>query len=422
MKICHLNHTDNYTGGARAAYRIHRSLLEQGIESRMQVNQSSTGDWSVHVPGRSAISKLFNKVRPLIAEVPNRFFSSSFPAPHSASFVISDWPGWINSSGYDVVNLHWVYEMMSIEDIARIRKPLVWTMHDMWAFCGAEHYTEDFRWQTGYLDSNRPGYESGFDLNRWVWQRKEKAWKCPLHMVTPSRWLKRCVQESRLMEGWPVTVIPNPIDTTFWKPVDQAMARSLYGIAPNVPLLLFGANGGGRIPNKGYDMLLSALGILRSEMPELELMVFGQRAPENPEDLGFPVHYTGHLHDDMSLRLLYGAADAMVVPSRIEAFGQTASEAHACGTPVIAFDTTGLPDIVDHQETGYLARRFETGDLARGVRWVLEERANRLRLQRNAREKAVRTFDYQVVSRQYLEVYERVLHEGHNRTSTGHGC
>lgn len=418
MKICHINHTDNYTGGARAAYRIHRSLLKQGVESRMLVNQSSTGDWSVQLPGRSAVSKLFNKVRPLVAEVPHRFFTSSFPVPHSASYVKSDWPSWINSSGYEVVNLHWVYEMMSIEDIARIRKPLVWTMHDMWAFCGAEHYTEDLRWQTGYLDGNRPDYESGFDLNRWVWRRKAKAWKCPIHMVTPSRWLKRGVQESRLMEGWPVTVIPNPIDTTFWKPVDRAMARSLFGIAPDIPLLLFGANGGGRIPNKGYDLLLSALGILRSEMPELELMVFGQRAPEKPEGLGFPVHYIGHLHDDMSLRLLYSAADAMVVPSRIEAFGQTASEAHACGIPVIAFDTTGLPDIVDHQETGYLARRFETGDLARGVRWVLEDRENRLRLQRNAREKAVRNFDYTVVSSQYLEVYERVLHEGHNRTST----
>jgi glycosyltransferase involved in cell wall biosynthesis len=127
------------------------------------------------------------------------------------------------------------------------------------------------------------------------------------------------------------------------------------------------------------------------------LVVFGQHAPRSPSSLGLPIHYTGHLHDDRSLRVLYSAADAMVVPSRQEAFGQTASEAHACGTPVVAFNTGGLADIVEHQSTGYLSKAFDTEDLAQGITWVLAQRASgQLRRRRaswqKAQEKRCRSF------------------------------
>ena len=83
-----------------------------------------------------------------------------------------------------------------------------------------------------------------------------------------------------------------------------------------MPLLLFGAMGGGRDPRKGFDLLTPALVHLRGEIPGLELVVLGQLTPRNPPDLGFPIHYTGHLQDELSLRALYSAADALVVPSR----------------------------------------------------------------------------------------------------------
>lgn len=408
MKICHINHTDHYTGGARAAYRIHQSLMSSGLASQMYVNQSSTGDWSVRVPERAAIGSLFNKSRTLFAEIPKRFFYTPSYTQHTASYVPSDWPGLINDSEFDVVNLHWVYEMMSIEDIAKIRKPLIWTLHDMWAFCGAEHYTDDFRWKDGYYHHNRPSNESGFDLNRWVWMRKRKAWKRPVHIVTPSRWLGSCVKESKLMEGWPVSVIPNPIDTTLWKPVEKTLARKILNIPQDVPFLLFGANGGGRNPIKGYDKLLEALELLKGEINGLELIVFGQHAPEKSNENGYSIYYSGHLYDNLSLVLLYSAADAMVVPSRIEAFGQTASEAQSCGTPVIAFNTSGLTDIVNHKKTGYLAKAFDAEDLARGIKWVLSDNSGYDDLCRNARQKAVQDYDFDVVSRQYLRLYESI--------------
>ena len=86
--------------------------------------------------------------------------------------------------------------MLSVSDISKIKKPLVWTLHDMWGFCGAEHVSWDKRWVDGYNVDNRPNYESGFDINRWTWLRKLKYWKKPIQIITPSTWLKEmCKQE-----------------------------------------------------------------------------------------------------------------------------------------------------------------------------------------------------------------------------------
>ena len=298
--------------------------------------------------------------------------------------------------------------MMSIADIGRLRKPVVWTMHDMWGFCGAEHYTEDFRWRDGYLKHSRPAYESGFDLNRWTWQRKLKHWRRPMHIVTPSQWLANCARQSVIMQNWPVTVIPNPIDTEAWRPIDKALARSILHLPSEKPLLLFGAMGGTRDPRKGFDLLKSALDHLRGEIAGLELIVLGQVAPKEPVNLGFPIHYAGHIHDDISLCLFYSAADAVVVPSRQEAFGYVGAEAHACGTPAVAFGVFGLTDIVDHEKTGYLAQPFDTEDLARGIYWILDGAERRTMLSAQSRQAAVAKFSYPVVAQQYLQIYNKI--------------
>ena len=407
MKVLHLNYSDINGGAARAAYRIHRALRSSGICSQMLVNVAASGDWSVQGPTRKW-AKAIGRIRPQLATPLLKLLRTGNPIIHSPAVLPSRWPERINASDADVVHLHWVQgEMLSIADIARILKPVVWTLHDMWAFCGAEHYTNDHRWRDGYRRDNRPAQESGFDLNRYTWLRKRKHWRRPLQIVCPSQWLADCVQQSALMHDWPVAVVPNPIDTDRWQPITQRLARQLLGLPQDCPLLLFGAMGGGNDPRKGIDLLLAALAHLRSEpsLENLQLVVFGQLAPREPPELGFPIHYTGHLHDDLSLRALYSAADLMVVPSRQEAFGQTASEAHACGTPVVAFRTGGLPDIVADRVTGALAEPFEPAPLAAAIRWVLEDPQRRRALGAAARDRAERLWAPGRVAGLYAEVY-----------------
>lgn len=413
MRVSHVNASDVTGGAARAAYRIHRALCQHGVDSTMLVNHASGGDWTVHGPTDKWRQVLVNSRSPL-GYLFSKTLKTDNPTLHSPNILPSGWRRRLNTGDADVVNLHWInYEMLSISDIGRIRKPVVWTLHDLWAFCGAEHYTEDFRWREGYTRSNRPLHESGFDLNRWTWHRKRRLWRHPMHIVTPSRWLANCVRQSALMHDWPVTIIPNAIDTDFWQPADKILARQLLKLPLEGPLLLFGAMGGAKDPRKGFDLLQSALRHLQGQMPGLELVVFGQMAPEKSVDLGFPIHYTGHLYDDVSLVLLYSAADAMVIPSRQDNLPNTGLESFACGTPVVSFNTCGLPDIVTHQQTGYLAKAFDAIDLAKGLQWTLKNPDRCASLGQAARAHAQQLWSYKVVAPQYLRVYQQAV-ELHN--------
>ena len=166
--------------------------------------------------------KAIGRVRPQLGGLLCKTLRTQNPIIHSPAILPYHWVKRINASDADVVHLHWVQgEMLSIADMGRIQKPIVWTLHDMWAFCGAEYYTEEFRWREGYRRDNRPAYESGFDLNRWTWQRKRKHWQRPMHIVTPSTWLGECVRDSMLMREWPVDIVSYPIDLTRWFPVNQ---------------------------------------------------------------------------------------------------------------------------------------------------------------------------------------------------------
>ena len=375
----------------------------------MWVESASKADCTVQGP-LTRFGKLLKNVRPHLVRPLRGFLKTENKNLHSFAFLHSRLVNSINTSEFDIVNIHWINGgMLSVSDISRIEKPLVWTVHDMWPFCGGEHYTEDLRWREGYRRDNRPPHESGLDLNRWTWRRKLKHWKRPVNIVTPSHWLGDCVRASCLMRSWPVSVIHYPIDTEKWKPIDRELARELLGLPRDVCLVLFGAIGGGEDSRKGFDLLQSALGHLEGSKMALELLVFGESRPKDPPNLGFPIHYAGHLYDDLSLRALYSAADVFVLPSRQDNLPNTGVEALACGTPIVAFDICGLPDLVKHKEIGWLAKPFDTADMACGIKWVLEDHQRLNRMRKLARETAVSKFSNSVISEKYLALYRDTM-------------
>jgi glycosyltransferase involved in cell wall biosynthesis len=413
MKVALVNQFDISGGAARAAYRIHHALRRYGVDSRMYVGRASSGDWTVQIPNSKWTNTITRLRFPLVSLLTNALCTEN-QVLHSLNLLTSRWAKRLNRADADVIHLHWVAgEMMSIAEIGKLRKPIVWTLHDMWGICGAEHYTEDDRWRDGYTKHNRPAYESGLDLNRWTWRRKLEHWQRPMHIVAPSRWLANCVQQSVIMRGWPVSVVPNAIDTEVWRPIDKTLARKILRLPDDRPLLLFGAMDSTRDPRKGFDLLMSALEHLRGNMPGLELIILGGLAPKEPPNLGFPVHYAGELHDDISLCLFNSAADAVVVPSRQDNLPNSGVEAHACGTPVIAFEVCGLPDIVDHRKTGYLAKPFDTEDLAAGIQWALSDVERRQLLSSQSRQAALTRFSFSVVAGQYLTIYKAAIDAAH---------
>lgn len=408
IKILHVNFSDSEGGAARAAHRVHQALLSEVVESRMIVNSLKLGDWTVSGP-KSRWEIITNLARKKIARALRTFLKSANPILHSPSWLNSSWPEIINSSDADIVHLHWVQgEMLSIADIRKIRKPLVWTVHDMWLFCGAEHYTHDFRWKEGYLKTNRPDHESGFDLNRWTWRRKKRLWKEPIQIVCPSVWLSTLASESALAGDWPIETIGHPIDLDEWKPVKQRVARELLGLPVDVPLILFGADGSANDPRKGFDLFAEALQSLNDHKPTANIVVFGQLRPKHEPNVALPSHYLGKVSDNTTLRLLYSACDVFVLPSRLDNLPLTAVESMACGTPVVGFANSGLPTIIHHKNTGYLASAFETTELAEGIKWVIDHpKPQDLRLA--VRAAAETLFDPSAIAAQYVNLYKKVI-------------
>lgn len=420
MKVTHVSYRELVGGAPRAANRLHRALLSQNVDSTMYVRVKDSDDRRVEGPSRRERYVAPWKERLAVAAM--RLQKSTNASLHSPALLPSGLPARLTRTSYDVLHLHWVNaELLSVEDIGRLRRPIVWTLHDMWAFCGSEHYTDSgpgARWRRGYSTSNRPACETGLDVDRLTWLRKQRSWRSPFPLVCPSRWLATCVEESALLSGWPVHVIPNTLDTHIFRPHSKQLAREVFGLS-EAPMVLFGATGGTRDPRKGYHFAVDALRELASTSGsrEFQCVVFGQTQPAMGGSMGgLSTRWLGHLHDEWSLALLYSAADVVLVPSTQESFGQTAAEAQACGTPVVAFDSTGLKDVVEHLETGYLAECFKPESLGEGLRWVLGDDGRRTALSLAARDRALRLWTYHQVALQHLEVYAQE-HEAFSGTT-----
>jgi glycosyltransferase involved in cell wall biosynthesis len=415
MQVLHLSTSDLSGGAAIAAHRLHQGLQDLGITSQMLVDKKLSDDQAVFAP-KSNLSRAFGILKPTLDHLPLRFYPH---VDHTRLYLSLEWlPDAIASKtaqlAPDVINLHWIGAgYLQIETLAKFKQPLVWTLHDMWAFTGGCYYSQDC---PRYTEScgGCPLMQRGksWDLSRWVWQRKVKAWKdINLTIVTPSSWLAKCASASSLFKDRPVEVIPNGLDSERYKPIERRLARSILTLPQDKQLILFGAMGATSDSRKGFHLLQLALQHLSQSLDRenIEVVVFGSSQPERAIDLGFKSHYLGYLQDEIALALVYSAADVMIVPSVQEAFGQTASEALACGTPVVCFDTTGLKDIVEHQENGYRAKGFSAEDLANGIAWVLQDEQRWKALSRRAREKVEQEFTLEIQARRYLKLYQEVL-------------
>lgn len=224
MKILLISQSDLVGGAARAAFRLNLALKKSSVESRMMVRVKKSDDKDVYSSNNN-FWIFFDLLRFHLGQIIQKLQKSSNVNFHSGNYLPSNWSKDINSSDIDIVNLHWVAgETISIEDIGRINKPIVWTLHDMWAFCGSEHVVEDnetARWRTGYTKKSRRPSDFGLDLDKWVWKRKLKLRHKNIHYVSPSSWLAACVKDSELLSFSNISVIPNAVDLSIYKPLDK---------------------------------------------------------------------------------------------------------------------------------------------------------------------------------------------------------
>jgi glycosyltransferase involved in cell wall biosynthesis len=415
MRIFHFNGSDSEGGTSKAALRLLHGLHDEGAETALYVQRKSGCDPLVAGPD-SLFAKALGRTRPSMEEtllgIPPRKVQGPFCAAWLPDGLLRRAAGFAP----DIIHLHWVARMMRLETLARFRVPLVWTLHDSWPFTGGCYLPLDCtRYRESCGDCPVLGSSRQEDLSRKVWSRKKAAWRgLDLTLIAPSRWMAQRARESSLFSTARIEVIPNGLDTGRYQPVDKRAARESLSLPQGKKLLLFGARGGTGDPNKGFHLLREALrdlagGPLRDS---IELVIFGATLPQEPLELGFKAHYLGWLGDDASLARLYGAADLFVFPSIQESLGYTAMEAMACGTPCVAFRQGGVPDLIDHEENGYLARPYQAADLARGIAWVLEGAERGKELSNAARTKIVQEFALDRVARRHLALYREILGRG----------
>lgn len=415
MNLLILNTFDGQGGAAIATYRLHSGLRSIGVNSHMLVQGKKTDDRSVIGPSSKwqkvqAILRLYldGLMVTLYRKREKVLFSSAWIPESLFSMVEKFHP--------DIVHLFWVNGgFLKIETLRKFKQPIVWTLHDMWPFTGGCHYDDEcgkFRQSCG----NCPLLHSDAveDLSRRVWTRKYTAWNdVPMVVVATSHWLADMARSSSLFENKRIEVLPNGIDTERYKPIDKKTARTAHNLPQDKNLILFSAFNATSDKRKGNQFLIPALEKMSKAGwgSTTELVIVGASRPENPPDFGMKVHYMGQLHDEISQVLLYSAADVVVAPSMQENLSNTVMESLACGTPVVAFNIGGMPDMIDHQVSGYLATPFESDDLAVGIMWALENESRHETLSRCARQTALERYALPVVAARYAALYKSILNQ-----------
>jgi glycosyltransferase involved in cell wall biosynthesis len=409
MRVLHLNTSDIEGGAARSAYRLHQGLQAISVDSQMLVRAKFSSDRAVTVDG-----SLIAKIGPSMSELPLRLYPQ-----RSGLFSLQWFPDKLNPKvtqlNPDILNLHWIGTgFLRIETLPILNKALVWTLHDMWTFTGGCHYNQDCDRYTESCGSC-PQLQSNqdWDLSRWVWQRKAKAWQSlDLTLVAPSHWMAKIAQSSRLCKDVRVKVIPNSLDTQKYRPIQRQLARELLNLPQDKRLILFSAMTSND-PRKGFNLLRQALERLaQTEWREqIELLILGDASSDNLLNGCAKAHYMGRLSDDLALALVYSAADIFAAPSTQDNLPNTVLEALACGTPCVAFQIGGIPDMVEHQQNGYLAKPYEPEDFANGLSWILENQETYQKLCARAREKIEQEFNLKLQANRYLSLYDDILSE-----------
>jgi glycosyltransferase involved in cell wall biosynthesis len=417
IRVGHFSTFDVSGGAARAAYRLHRGLVDAGIQSTMVVASKASSDPTVHLVPRSR--NVFSKIRRRL-----RYgFTAREIAAHKASiarghdlFSSDRIPGGIQVPDrelkLDVIHLHWISWFIDYEDFfARLPPslPIVWTLHDMNPFTGGCHYDAfcgRFRDQCGRcpaLDSDSPN-----DLSHRIFQRKAEIFgrMAPprLHIVTPSRWLGDTARESTLLKRFACTVIPYGLDTSVYKPIERGECRKALDIPLDAKAVLFVADAN-QNKRKGLSLLLDALSLVR-DIPGLVLLSIGGA----PAGIGGDIPHVamGQVRDDRLLASVYSAADVLVIPSLQDNLPNTVLEAMACGTPSVGFDVGGIADMIRPGLTGLLAPPRDVPALAGAIRSLLSDE-NRGRLGGACRDLAVAEYDLKLQARRYLDLYETLI-------------
>lgn len=420
MRVLHLNTYAGNGGAGKACVRLSKALQEHGIDSQVAVNFLFKSNPEVSDLSKGFFPRWLTAAGIILERLANKIFVKPVPIP----FSIPVWGRDISEKDLlksaDVIHIHWINHAFlrpeDIEKLAVLNKPLVWTFHDSNAFTGGCHVRygcERYQNECGncpVLRNAHPG-----DLSHRIWKRKNRTYQTiDFTILAPSRWMAESVSKSKLLNSKPIINIPNTLDTETFKPLSQAEARERLGLSPDKFILISGFMPSRKDLHKGTAYLVEALELFVSDhhvdKDYIELVVFGNRDATNVPEFPVKTTFLGTISSEEQLAVCYSAADVFMAPSLEDNLPYTVMESLACGTPVVAFTTGGIPDMVEHQNNGYLAGYCSADDLAAGIDWVYNHPEREL-LRTNARKHVMKHFSEIEIASRHAELYHSLLND-----------
>ncbi|WP_147238752.1 glycosyltransferase family 4 protein [Mucilaginibacter hurinus] len=414
MKVTLINTTDAGGGAPAACMRLLKALVAKQVDAAMVVQEKKTTEPNV----RNVTGKWTGRINFLRERLPFIFF---YEKNKSVRFAFSPANAGNNISAdseiadADVLHLHWTnsgfQSINNLKNLFALNKPMVWTLHDMWAFTGGCHYSggcNHFINQCGdcwMLRNPQPD-----DLSHAGWLRKTSLFAAKnITVVTCSNWLADMARKSSLLKGCNIITIPNPINTHIFAPGNKAAIRKKRGIGVDSKVILFGAaNINDR--RKGISYLVSALNKLKNDYnpgASIEVVIFGKNKHFDVSTLPFKVHELNIITSENELAEIYSLADVFISPAIEDNLPNMVMEAMSCATPVVAFNTGGIPDLVDHMKNGYLALHKSSEDLAKGLHQMLFS-GDAVNMSIEARNKVLANFTNEIVAKRYIDLYQSI--------------
>lgn len=412
MRVLIVNTSEKTGGAAVAANRLMEALINNGVKAKMLVRDKQTDCLTVVSAGdgwRQRWHFLWERWRIFMA----MHFSKTHLFEADIANVGTDITTLPEFKEADIIHLHWINQgFLSLNGIQKILssgKPVVWTMHDIWPATAICHYARGCcRYQNKCESCPLLPRRSVSDLSAVVWRRKNEILrKYHISFVACSRWLEGEAKKSALLKGQRVTNIPNPINSHVFCPSDKQQAREALGLPLDKQVILFVSQ---RVTDKrkGLDYLVEAVNRMAVQDASLKdntaIAVLGGHSEEVADLLPLPVFPLGYVSDESKIVKVYNAADVFVLPSLEDNLPNTIMEAMACGVPCVGFNIGGIPEMIGHLKSGYVAKAADADDLARGIKWVLDFKGEEL--SKEARRKVLNSYSQQSVAIKYIELYQ----------------
>lgn len=415
MRVLIINTSERTGGAAIAASRLMDALKDSGIKAKMLVRDKQSDRITV-VALKKSWRHIWNFVwERFIIWKANHFKKTNLFAVDIANTGtdITSLPEFRQA---DVIHLHWVNQgMLSLKNIRKILesgKPVVWTMHDMWPITGICHHAETC---TNYTSNchDCPLLHKGnkTDLSYRIFRKKQKLYQnANITFIACSRWLESQAKKSALTQGHKITSLPNPINTSLFRPTDKKEARQKLHLPTGKKLLMFSSM---KITDKrkGIDYLVEACRLIQEKYPEagkeLAVVVVGKQSQQYESLFPFPIHCIDYVSGEREIADIYNAIDLFVTPSLMENLPNTIMEAMSCGIPCVGFNIGGIPEMIDHLHNGYVAQYKSAEDLANGICWSLNE-SDYKSLSEAARRKVLSSYSEHTVAMKYIHIYNQI--------------